>query len=54
MAGRVGTLDDLTTYRILTSEPALATLTGQLLGALVYQAKSGGPIAHLRPAEAAR
>ncbi|MFJ6141572.1 hypothetical protein [Kitasatospora sp. NPDC092286] len=49
VAGRVGLLDDPNSYRVLATDPALATLTGQLLGARVQAAVSGGPIAYLEP-----
>ncbi|MBV2353818.1 hypothetical protein KUM39_05500 [Streptomyces sp. J2-1] len=49
VAGRVGTLDDPATARVLTTDPHLADLTGQLLGARVQSAVSGGPIAYLKP-----
>ncbi|MFJ2746219.1 hypothetical protein ACIO3O_41900 [Streptomyces sp. NPDC087440] len=52
VAGRVGTLDDPSTYRILATDETMASLTRQLLGSRVQSAVSGGPIAYLRPTPA--
>ncbi|MGX1301398.1 hypothetical protein RKD35_002886 [Streptomyces albogriseolus] len=49
IAGRVGTLDDRQSYRVMTSVPELAEVTARLLGARVQGAVSGGPIAYLAP-----
>ncbi|WP_151775786.1 hypothetical protein [Streptomyces abyssomicinicus] len=49
ITGRVGTLDDASSYHVTAKDPALAELTGQLLGARVKGAVSGGPIAYLTP-----
>lgn len=49
VAGRVHELDDPATYRVETTDPALAALTRQLLGSRVQAAVSGGPIAYLTP-----
>ncbi|WP_328974125.1 hypothetical protein [Streptomyces canus] len=48
VAGRVGALDAPETFRVLATDPAVADLTGKLLGARVQAAVSGGPIAYLK------
>ncbi|WP_244417893.1 hypothetical protein [Streptomyces hygroscopicus] len=50
VAGRVGTLEDNRSYRLMTKDPVVAELTGRLLGARVQEAVSGGPIAYLTAA----
>lgn len=49
LAGRVGTLDDRGSYRVMSSAPELAEVAARLLGARVQGAVSGGPIAYLAP-----
>ena len=44
VAGRVGVLDDPATFRVLSADPALAALTGQLLGCRVQETALGGHI----------